>query len=123
MSGSSQGGIFAGMRFLEFGSGAAGPVATRYFAEQGAEVIRIESARRPDFLRILWLTPDSPHGLDGSPMFILLNPDKRSLAVDMKTDEGRVLVRRLVDEWAIGRGHPANQRCGDAGAAEKRPGR
>jgi crotonobetainyl-CoA:carnitine CoA-transferase CaiB-like acyl-CoA transferase len=41
---------------LELGAGAAGPVATRYFAEQGAHVIRIESGVRPDFLRILHVT-------------------------------------------------------------------
>lgn len=93
-------GIYTGTRFLEFGSGAAGPVATRYFAEQGARIIRIESAKAPDFLRILWLTPDSPHGLDGSPMFHLLNPDKESLAVNLRSAEGVALVKRLVLEWA-----------------------
>lgn len=84
---------------LELGSGAAGPVATRYLVEQGAVVVRIESSRRPDFLRILWLTRDSPHGVDGSPMFILLNPDKLSVAIDMSRPEGVALARRLV-LWA-----------------------
>jgi crotonobetainyl-CoA:carnitine CoA-transferase CaiB-like acyl-CoA transferase len=92
-------GALSGLRVLELGSGAAGPVASRYFAEHGAEVIRIESSKRPDFLRSLWLTPDSPHGLDGSPMFILLNPGKKSVAINMKTPEGVALVRRLVG-WA-----------------------
>ena len=64
-------GIFAGVRILEFGSGAAGPVATRYFAEQGARVIRVESAKRPDFLRLLH-GPDP----DAAPMFALLNPER-----------------------------------------------
>jgi benzylsuccinate CoA-transferase BbsF subunit len=93
-------GVFEGLHILELGSGAAGPVATRYFVEQGARVVRIESSRAPDFLRILWLTPDSPHGLEGSPMFALLNPDKQSLAVDLKKPEGVALVRRLALEWA-----------------------
>ena len=93
------GGVFDGLRVLEMGSGAAGPVATKYLAEQGANVVRIESARRPDFLRILWLTPDSAHGLDGSPMFVLLNPNKRSVAIDMKTEAGVALARRLA-LWA-----------------------
>ena len=68
-------GIFAGVRILELGAGAAGPVATRYFADQGAQVVRIESSKRPDFLRMIHLTPDNPHGLDGSPMFALMNPN------------------------------------------------
>jgi benzylsuccinate CoA-transferase BbsF subunit len=93
-------GVFEGLNILELGSGAAGPVATRYFVEHGARVVRIESSRAPDFLRVLWLTPDSPHGLEGSPMFALLNPDKQSLAVNLKKPEGLTLVRRLALEWA-----------------------
>jgi crotonobetainyl-CoA:carnitine CoA-transferase CaiB-like acyl-CoA transferase len=92
--------IFAGVNMLELGAGAAGPVATRYFAEHGARVIRIESAKAPDFLRILWLTPDAQHGLDGSPMFHLLNPDKESLTVNLREAAGIDLVRRLALEWA-----------------------
>ena len=91
--------IFAGLNVLELGAGAAGPVATRYFAEQGARVIRVESARRPDFLRVLFLTRDSPFGLDGSPMYVLLNPNKESVSLDLSKPEGVELVRRLVD-WA-----------------------
>jgi crotonobetainyl-CoA:carnitine CoA-transferase CaiB-like acyl-CoA transferase len=93
-------GALAGLRVLELGSGAAGPVATRYFVEHGAEVIRIESRRAPDFLRVLFLTPDSKLGVDGSPMFLLLNPDKRSFPVDLTKPEGVALVRRLALEWA-----------------------
>ena len=54
--------FLAGTTILEFGGGAAGPVATRYFADHGATVIRVESRQRPDFLRILKLTPDTPGG-------------------------------------------------------------
>ena len=51
--------IFAGTTILEMGAGAAGPVATRYFADCGATVVRIESRARPDFLRTLKLTPNT----------------------------------------------------------------
>jgi len=93
------GGVFEGVGILELGSGAAGPVATRYFAEHGARVIRVESSKRPDFLRVLFLTPDSRHGLDGSPMYVLLNPAKESVAIDMSKPEGVDLAKRLV-AWA-----------------------
>lgn len=92
-------GVYEGLHVLELGSGAAGPVATKYFAEQGARVVRVESAARPDFLRVLFLTKDSKHGLDGSPMYVLLNPDKESVSIDMSRPEGVALVRRLV-AWA-----------------------
>jgi crotonobetainyl-CoA:carnitine CoA-transferase CaiB-like acyl-CoA transferase len=95
----TRGGVFAGLRVLEFGSGAAGPIASRYFAEQGARVVRIESRRRPDFLRLLHLTPDDPDALDAAPMFALLNPDKESVTLDLSRPEGAALARRLV-AWA-----------------------
>jgi crotonobetainyl-CoA:carnitine CoA-transferase CaiB-like acyl-CoA transferase len=90
-------GIFAGLKILEFGSGAAGPLVTRPFVEQGATVVRVESARRPDFLRAL--PGANPFGLDGSPMFVLLNAGKRSVRLDLTRPEGLALARRLV-AWA-----------------------
>ena len=92
-------GVFAGVKVLELGAGAAGPVATRYFADQGATVVRVESARRPDFLRLVHFTKDNPHGLDGAPMFVLMNPNKKSVAINLSKPEGVEVVKRLVD-WA-----------------------
>ena len=56
--------MFEGLKILELGAGAAGPVATRYFADQGATVVRVESGVRPDFLRLLHFRPGDPHGLE-----------------------------------------------------------
>jgi len=98
-----KGGALEGLRVLELGSGAAGPVATGYLARQGARVIRIESALRPDFLRLLHVTPenrDEADILERAPMFVLLNADKESLAINMKKEAGVALVRRLIEEWA-----------------------
>jgi benzylsuccinate CoA-transferase BbsF subunit len=91
--------LFAGTTILEFGGGAAGPVATRYFADHGASVIRVESRRRPDFLRLLRLTPDSPGGLDGAHHFAVLNANKLSVALDLSRPEGVGVARRLA-LWA-----------------------
>jgi len=96
------GGLFEGLRVLELGSGAAGPVATRYLAEQGATVVRIESSRRPDFLRMLHVTRDNrnePDILEHAPMFVLLNPNKQSVALNMKEAEAVEIVEQLV-AWA-----------------------
>ena len=92
-------GVYAGLRILELGAGAAGPVATRYFAEQGATVIRVESSVRPDFLRLLHARPGEPVDLDAAPMFALLNPDKWSVTIDLRKPAGVELVLRLAD-WA-----------------------
>jgi crotonobetainyl-CoA:carnitine CoA-transferase CaiB-like acyl-CoA transferase len=92
-------GMFAGIRILEFGSGAAGPVATRYFSGQGAIVVRVESRERPDFLRTLHATSRDPQELDRSPMFVLLNPNKHSVSLDLSKPRGLEVVRELV-AWA-----------------------
>jgi benzylsuccinate CoA-transferase BbsF subunit len=90
-----------GVRILEFGAGAAGPIATRYFSENGAIVLRIESRTRPDFLRAMALAlPDNPHGLEGAPMYDGLNVGKRNLTLNLKQPAGVDIVRRLVVEWA-----------------------
>src|SRR5262249_48686462 len=87
--------FLAGTTILEFGGGAAGPIATRYFADHGATVVRVESRQRPDFLRILKLTPDTPGGIDGSEHFAVLNANKLSVSLNLSTPEGVAVARRL----------------------------
>ncbi|MEO6469817.1 MAG: CoA transferase, partial [Acidimicrobiia bacterium] len=91
---------WSGVNILELGSGAAGPIATRYFAEHGATVLRIESTSRPDFLRVYALGPNNPHGLEGAAMFDGLNPSKRDVLFNLKHPTAVALVRRLIVEWA-----------------------
>ncbi|MBV8982446.1 MAG: CoA transferase [Acidimicrobiia bacterium] len=88
-------GAWAGTNILEFGAGAAGPIATRYFAEHGATVIKLESRSRPDFLRTY-----STEGLDASAMFDALNAGKLGITLNLKDPRGVALAKRLVDEWA-----------------------
>jgi benzylsuccinate CoA-transferase BbsF subunit len=91
--------VFAGTTILEMGAGAAGPVATRYFADCGATVIRIESHARPDFLRTLKLTPNTPGGLDAAEHFAVLNVNKLSVALNLSMPEGVAVAKRLA-LWA-----------------------
>jgi crotonobetainyl-CoA:carnitine CoA-transferase CaiB-like acyl-CoA transferase len=89
---------FFGLKVLEFGAGAAGPLATRYFADHGATVIRIESRVRPDFLRLYAITADQ-RSLDASPMFATFNANKLGITLNMKHPEARDIALRLV-RWA-----------------------
>jgi benzylsuccinate CoA-transferase BbsF subunit len=89
-----------GVNIIELGSGAAGPIATRYFVEHGATVLRIESRSRPDFLRVYALGPDNPHGLEGAPMYDGLNVGKGNVTLNLKHPASVELVKRLVVEWA-----------------------
>ncbi len=90
-------GIFRGLKVLEFGAGAAAPVAARYFADQGATVVKVESSMRPDFLRTL--RDDGSGKLDHSLFFACINPNKLSAGLNMKDARGIGLARRLIG-WA-----------------------
>jgi crotonobetainyl-CoA:carnitine CoA-transferase CaiB-like acyl-CoA transferase len=90
---------WAGTKILEFGTGAAGPIAVRYFAEHGATVVRIESRSRPDFLRTYGLGPGNPCGLEGSDMFDSVNVGKLGVTLNLKHPEGVALAKRLI-VWA-----------------------
>ncbi len=97
--GDGAGGAWEGTRILEFGSGAAGPIASRYFAEHGATVIRVESRSRPEFLRTMAVASGSPHGLEGSAIFGALNVGKQSIALNLKNPDGLAVGKRLMG-WA-----------------------
>ena len=85
-----------GVTVIELGAGAAGPIATRYFAEHGANVIRIESKSRPEFLRMMAVAAKSPHGVEGSPLFNALNAGKMSIALNLKHPDGLQVAKRLI---------------------------
>jgi crotonobetainyl-CoA:carnitine CoA-transferase CaiB-like acyl-CoA transferase len=94
-----EGRAWEGTKILEFGSGAAGPIASRYFAEHGATVIRVESRSRPEFLRTMAVAMRSPYGLEGSSIFGALNVGKQSIALDLKNPEGVAVAKQLM-AWA-----------------------
>ncbi len=91
------GGAWSGLKLLEFGAGAAGPIACRYFIEHGATVIRVESNRHPDFLRVM--AAGGPHGKEGSTLFDALNVGKQSITLNLKHPEGRRVALQLM-QWA-----------------------
>jgi benzylsuccinate CoA-transferase BbsF subunit len=91
--------LFTGLKVLEFGGGAAGPLGTRYFADHGATVVRVESRQRPDFIRLLRYTPGTEGGLDASHMFAMINVNKYGIALNMSHPQGPEIARRLV-KWA-----------------------
>lgn len=92
----------AGIRVLELGFGAAGPMAGRHLAAHGAEVIRVESRTRPDIIRMFtpaWLPPDAPMPVkfDTSPMWTEFNTGKLSLGLDVGHPAGRQVFLRLIE--------------------------
>ncbi|WP_280399358.1 CaiB/BaiF CoA-transferase family protein [Nocardia carnea] len=88
---------FAGLRVLDMTTFWAGPSCTHYLALQGAEVIHVESAQRPDGTRLIAGVPvGEDHWWEKSGIFSGLNTTKRGITVDFRTDAGREILRRLV---------------------------
>jgi benzylsuccinate CoA-transferase BbsF subunit len=86
-----------GVRIADFTWAWAGPYATELLAFLGAEVIKIESSKRPDHARIRSLTLGlSMKGLDKSPVFNDLNLNKMSLALDLTQPKAIDIARKLV---------------------------
>ena len=87
-----------GIRVIDFTHDQAGPSCTQMLAWLGADVIKIERPPNGDRARKLW-NSDNPN-VD-SFFFLLLNSNKRSTVVDLKTDEGKEIARRLIKECDV----------------------
>jgi formyl-CoA transferase len=84
-----------GIRVIDFTHDQAGPSCTQMLAWLGADVIKIENPKGGDRARRLW-NSDNPN-VD-SFFFLLLNSNKRSTVIDLKSGEGKEIARRLIKE-------------------------
>src|SRR5580693_1119502 len=76
----------AGIRVLEFCHTIMGPTAGLILADLGADVIKVEPANGDATRRLLGFAAG---------FFSAFNRNKRSIAIDLKTDDGRALLYRL----------------------------
>lgn len=88
-----------GLKVLDLTWFGAGPIALRIMANLGADVIRIETEKRPDGLRVVGPKPVGDNSLNVSGYYNNFNSEKRSIAIDLTHPEGHALGMRLV-EWA-----------------------
>lgn len=88
---------FGGLRVLDLTTFWAGPSCTHPLAMLGADVIHVESTRRPDGTRLIAGIPaGEPHWWERSPIFSALNTNKRGLTLDLQHDAGRDVLRKLI---------------------------
>ncbi len=88
---------FSGLRILDMTTFWAGPCCTHFMAMLGAEVIHVESARRPDGTRLIAGIPiTEDQWWEKSPIFAALNTNKKGLTLDLQSPRGRELLRRLI---------------------------
>ena len=79
-----------GYRILDTTTMLSGPWATMILADQGADVIKIEAPERGDHVRHLG---NRRGGM--SAMFLNINRNKRSVAIDLRTEDGVGLLKRI----------------------------
>jgi crotonobetainyl-CoA:carnitine CoA-transferase CaiB-like acyl-CoA transferase len=85
-------GPLAGVRVVELGSFIAGPFAGQLLGDYGADVIKVEDPERGDSMRT-W-----GQCVDGESLWwAAIARNKRSVTADLRSAEGRDLVRRLCD--------------------------
>ncbi|KAA0086674.1 CoA transferase [Mycolicibacterium sp. P9-64] len=82
-----------GVTVVAIEQAVAAPLATRSLADLGARVIKVERIDGGDLARGY---DNVVHGTGAH--FVWLNRGKESLAVDLKTERGRDIVRRLIDQ-------------------------
>ena len=82
----------AGYRVLELAHLIAGPVCGMYLADMGADVVKIEQPTGGDASRTAYGT----HVGGESAVFVTVNRNKRSAAIDLARPEGRAAFERLV---------------------------
>ena len=85
-------GPYNGIKVLDFGQVLAGPYASMILADLGADVVKIEGPEG-DATRH-YVPPD----IDGySPYYLFVNRNKKSLALDLKSEEGRAAVIAMTE--------------------------
>jgi formyl-CoA transferase len=89
-------GPLSGIRVLELGSLIAGPFAGQLLADYGAEVVKIELPDDGDPMRRWGITREGE-----SLWWAAIARGKKSVAVDMRTDEGREVVKAIAAECDV----------------------
>jgi len=88
-------------RVLDLTHYTAGPLCTKLLAGLGAEVVKIEKPGEGDGARRFGPFPkDEPHP-EKSGLFLYLNTGKKSITLNLKTERGRKILRKLVEDADI----------------------
>jgi len=88
----------SGIRVLDFTYHIAGPYCTKLLADFGAEVLKVEPPGGGDVSRRLGPFLNDEPNPEASGMFLYLNTNKQSVTLNLETEAGRTMARRLAAE-------------------------
>jgi benzylsuccinate CoA-transferase BbsF subunit len=87
----------SGIRILDFGQMWAGPHLSQWLAVMGAEVIKVETRLRLDFMRMIGIPPGFERdNFNAGTAFASLNYGKKSVTLNMNEPRAQELARKLV---------------------------
>ncbi len=92
-------GVFAGIKVADFAWVGVGPLISKALADHGATVVHVECESVPDLLRVRPPFKDDEPGVDRAQFMANFNTSKLGITLDLSTDGGQKLGRRLAD-WA-----------------------
>ena len=87
--------LFDGLKILDFTWVGVGPITTKYFADHGANVIKIESVSRLDILRDAAPFKDGIPGINRSQFSGNYNSNKRNLGLNLSLPKTLELVKNI----------------------------
>ena len=88
--------LLEGLRVIDLGSWVAGPAAATILGDLGADVIKIEPPGIGDPYRYINYIPDAPQA-DDNYAWLLTSRNKRSLAIDIKSETGYNILLKLIN--------------------------
>ena len=91
--------VFEGLKVADFAWVGVGPQIARELAQHGATVVRVESHKRPDTLRVASPFLDNMPGIDRSAFGTAYNTNKYGISLDLTTAKGKEVAKRLIG-WA-----------------------
>jgi crotonobetainyl-CoA:carnitine CoA-transferase CaiB-like acyl-CoA transferase len=90
-----------GVRIIDFAWIGAGSYTTKILGDLGAEVVKIESTKKVDDLRLSAPYKDGKPGVNRSGYFADRNTSKRSLLLNVKTEQGLAIARQLLADCDV----------------------
>lgn len=86
-----------GIKVVELGTHVAVPAATRIMADWGADIVKVEPLRGEPW-RYIGAVVGVPFSEEENPLFLVSNSNKRGISLNLKTDEGKQVLEKLISE-------------------------